>query len=410
MPKADDLVTICVDSYERLHGSIPDPDKKNLETLARFFHNKGEFHTQFLARLVPWDRFEEGEPNLGHKALADFLLNRHVDFVLTTNYDILVEKGASQLQFRKFYASLSLADAQNREEHQPLIKLHGCSRRNRAQTLWFREQLEMPERYGPLKTCVEDMHQWLPGALYEKVLVIVGFWTDWAYLNDVLFTLLDYSGEGRDPSLVVLVDPSPEDGLVEKAPQLSEWIQDAGLRFVHLQVSGDEFLDELRHLAVRSFIRRLLAVADVDPPEDLDGKIYGVSTDDLYYVKRDLNQAPPSAVVREANPRNEMKFLGTALKDLLARGYTFKGPYVEAGGTRCRVIHGAGHSVHSLRIALGEARFNGDVPDYAICVGSVEDGGVPARLMNRGFRGPGAEDQEHTAWVTYEQFCEETGQ
>ena len=60
----------------------------------------------------------------------------------------------------------------------PLIKFHGCLTRKR-ETLWTQAQLADPPIADRIHSCSEWMRLQLP----NKDLVVIGFWTDWGYLN-----------------------------------------------------------------------------------------------------------------------------------------------------------------------------------------------------------------------------------
>jgi hypothetical protein len=90
--------------------------------------------------------------------------------------------------------------------------------------------------------------------LLDRDLLIVGYWTDWDYLNGVLERSL---GAVR-PARVIIVDPAEGASLAAKAPALYALGQRARLAFQHVSASGSEFLERLRLKFSKSFVRRVL--------------------------------------------------------------------------------------------------------------------------------------------------------
>ena len=108
---------------------------------------------------------------------------------------------------------------------------------------------------NPFQTRMREFGEWLPGILIEKDLVFVGFWSDWAYLNQVLEGVLNGTHAGR----IVLVNPSDPDELQEKAPGLWALANAYGTEFIHVRQAGDQFLDELRQAFGAQFMKRMVA-------------------------------------------------------------------------------------------------------------------------------------------------------
>jgi len=96
--------------------------------------------------------------------------------------DDLIKRAAEQLGEPKASVALTRAETARPYPHALHVKLHGCFRRDVPGTLWSKHQLT----YHPFQQRVEEFAQWLPGQLQDKDLVFVGFWSDWAYLNQVL--------------------------------------------------------------------------------------------------------------------------------------------------------------------------------------------------------------------------------
>jgi hypothetical protein len=130
---------------------------------------------------VPWDDLV-GEPNIGHAAVADLLICRAAHAAMSANFDPLIEQWS---EGRKVAMQGALTGAEAVEfaaRTNPLLKFHGCLRRGRDDTLWTRVQLQEPE----VQQRVQNCSAWMTAHLPAKDLLIVGFWTDWGYLNNVL--------------------------------------------------------------------------------------------------------------------------------------------------------------------------------------------------------------------------------
>ena len=62
-------------------------------------------------------------------------------------------------------------------------KIHGCCVKERVNTIWCNQQLTADPT---IRARIERYKTWLLASLPNKDLLIIGFWTDWKYLNDVL--------------------------------------------------------------------------------------------------------------------------------------------------------------------------------------------------------------------------------
>jgi hypothetical protein len=153
--------------------------RDDLEELAQHFVNLGTLKTVFIERLVPWKEFVR-PPNPGHSAIADFLITRATASALSANYDCLVERQAWDYG-ADFVSLLDGDEATVRSVvHSPLLKFHGCSIRDRRETVWSKSQLGDPVIAGR----IAKSRTWMAANLREKDLLVVGFWSDWAYLNE----------------------------------------------------------------------------------------------------------------------------------------------------------------------------------------------------------------------------------
>ena len=156
-------------------------------------------------------------PTAAHSAVADFLCCGALTFAATTNFDTHIEDAAFELGERDFRSALDGVEAAKLpDRHRPLLKLHGCHKRDSSNTLWAQSQID-PN--GEIQTRLARSATWLTGQLVGRDLVILGFWTDWDYLNTVLSRALQDS----TPRTVVVVDPAGPQALQQKAPELWHW-------------------------------------------------------------------------------------------------------------------------------------------------------------------------------------------
>ncbi len=98
---------------------------------------------------------------------------------------------------------------------------------------------------------------WLANELSGKDLVVIGFWSDWAYLTDLFVANLTAVG----PRSVYVINPDRDEELRQKAPQLWAWANGPNIQFHHIRLSGEVFLDELRRIWSGRFISRLMEAA-----------------------------------------------------------------------------------------------------------------------------------------------------
>jgi hypothetical protein len=188
----------CYDKWTATQA-LPANLRDDIELLAAHFHAQGQFVSVFIGALVPWNELV-GEPNEGHAAVSDLLISRAANAALSANFDPLVEQWAERRKIAMQGAldgteALAFAARTN-----PLLKFHGCLHRRREQTLWTRSQLPEQEIQQRIESCVS----WMNLSLSGKDLLIVGFWSDWGYLNDVLAQAIFITGIGS----VTVVDPA----------------------------------------------------------------------------------------------------------------------------------------------------------------------------------------------------------
>ena len=212
LPSAKNVAERCFDKYRV--ESDPDCDvalREDLEALAEHFVTLNTLQSVFIESLVPWSDFTRPS-NSGHAAVADFLITRAAVAGISSNYDTLIERSAWEYG-SDFQSSLDGDEAIACEARQgPLLKLHGCSYRDRRSTVWAPSQLD--DR--TIRERIEKSKTWMAASLRQKDLLIVGFWSDWEYLNSIIGIAL----EGLEPLSVTVIDPVPTVELQGKAPGL----------------------------------------------------------------------------------------------------------------------------------------------------------------------------------------------
>jgi hypothetical protein len=263
----------------------------------------------------------------------------------------------------------------------PLLKLHGCWSTNPNCTIWAPGQLEVE----PFESRIAASAEWLANRLLDRDLLVVGYWTDWDYLNGVLERTL---GRVR-PARVVVVDLCDEHSFQAKAPALYALGQRATTAFSHVKESGHKFLDRLRLEFSRSFVRRTLHsgsdifehrvgirpdAAWLEPPE--------IDSESYWRMRRDLEGCRPNEPARERLPPEE-PMLGLTLLQLRAKGATADGPFWIAGSRRIRIVRAPNQALHII-----EAAYDGELPpavapDINVAVGA-ESQAVAAHIVRSG--------------------------
>lgn len=377
---------------------IPQEAQQNLEKLAEYVLFNPVYRALFLDRLIDWTPFR-GAPNRGHIAIADFLACQIIQIGVSTNFDELIERAAETLGEPIFEAALAGSEVSPSLPHKPLLKLHGCMRKGRYDILWCNQQLtRIPAE--PVASRLESSTVWLRANLLNHDLLIVGFWTDWAYLNSILETAL----EGIRPTTVFLTDTATEEVLRDKAPGLWKLAIDCGDRFVRTQQSGAEFLDEFRKVYSLRFFSKVLDAATQayqarfgqapqNPilPEDAD-------TSELYELRRDL--LCTSSIIRDRAPSVTMELAGTVHLRLQSKGAVFSGPRYLLGGQLVRVINGGGQVISLVKQRFSTRQAQSGVDEVVICAGAESDGGAPSNLIRDATPPTVARPGSKSEWLT----------
>jgi hypothetical protein len=376
-PSAATIAAECAKTYHDVVGTpLPPEIAGDIEKMSRYFRERNQFDV-FIGRLVPWSRFN-GTPNLGHEAVADFLACG-VSFVsITTNYDRLVEAAAQKLGEPDFQAIVDIVDLPRTFEHRPYLKVHGCSAlgKSRSSTVWCQEQLADPA----IKERMDRFRTWLQTNLLGRDVLIVGFWSDWAYLSEIFASTIDAVG----PRSVILVDPSPADALAAKAPAMWAWANRAEITFLHERESGADFLNSLREHFSRVFLRQLFsrAVATYEglfgsPPSGRASDLDDLAIQQLYALRRDLTGTPRHRPVRVKEATNELNVHSAIHARLLDLGAVYRGHTYAFGNEVLRLINGAGQLMSAVKRRYQEEPPMPGPINRTVCIGALADASPP---------------------------------
>jgi hypothetical protein len=318
------------------------------------------------------------DPNAGHYATADFLATGVIDFAVSTNVDTLIEVAAEELGEAQAFVAINAGEANITRPHRPHIKLHGCLRLNAHETVWCKSQL----RKAPIQSRLRELDTWLRSHLVGRDVVFLGFWSDWAYLNQIFETSIDAIEGG----FVVIVNPSDEATLAEKAPRLWERSGSGSSQRFLVRQSAAEFLAELRGLIWAHFMNRLLRQG-LGTYNALAGTHVGhvplpdsISVEEVYRLKQDACGSPAGSLSRAKRPDASMNMVGAVHCGLRHNGAEIDGSAYRLNGQRIRVLNAQGHLLTQFR---GEFEHEPEPfwpVDVVVCVGAKDDGGVPLNI------------------------------
>ena len=408
VPSGAELAQNCSRQYNLITGAAVSGDaRQDLERLAAFFFQNTTTFSLFIEHLIPWHRFRR-DPNRGHSAVADFLACGVIDFAVTTNLDALVEVAAEQLGEHDFLAALDGEEANRARPHQPYLKMHGCGIRDRDNTLWTSAQLDTE----PINSRIETAANWLRGHLIQRDVLVIGFWSDWGYLNEVLVNCVS---ESR-PSMVVLVDPEERDRLEEKAPQLWAWAHHEGVEFQHVQESGNEFLEDLRHRFSRQMLltcfensRDRYVVLTGETCDQLLALDPTISTEDLYALRKDFSGVPSTNIVRKKTHDAGMLLIGAIHILLMSRGAQLDGSVYIFAEMRIRLINGNGDLISYVQNEFRSEPALQPPVHIVICINAQEDGGVPSDVIRGKTESSIVRPTSESEWHTLESARELLG-
>lgn len=383
LPSARRVAEMCFDAY-RL---TVDPNcdvalRENLEALAEHFVGMNTLESVFIEGIVPWRAFIK-PANPGHAAIADFLIIRAFIAGLSTNYDTLIERSAWDKGF-DFRAALDGDDAIIQATRQgPLLKFHGCAVQDRRATVWAPSQLTEPT----IAARIEKTKTWMAANLRQRDLLVVGFWSDWTYLNDVIGAAL----KDVAPLSVTVVDLSDAQQLEQKAPDLWALAHGENVTFEHVRESGADVLDQLRRAFSRNFLRQMLNAGRAAIEEEIGEQgnpgwfeVADQSSEALYALRRDAEGVPVGKPATQLRPAN-CEALGYFHLLLRRAGAQEHPDGYELNGRTIRVLNGAGALLSKIQSRFVEAP-SLPAADVIVAVGAT-DLGVPANVVRRGQAG-----------------------
>lgn len=402
LPSARDVAIKCFEKYRLAADPCCDPAlRDDLKALADYFFALGTLKTVFLDGLVPWGDFVR-PPNPGHAAVADFLISGAAAGALSANFDNLIERRAWDYG-AVFLGSLDGDEATVRSGiHSPLLKFHGCAYRDPRATVWTSSQLAEPvivERVAKSRT-------WIAANLREKDLLVVGFWSDWAYFNNILGAAV----RGVAPLSITVVDPSTAEELEAKAPDLWAVAHQADVIFNHVSGSGADVLDELRRAFSRGYFRKALDAgkaafeAETNAPCDpawLAAPDF--DSEELYALRRDAEGVPSVAPAKRKAP-DACELFGLFHLLLRRAGATTAPGGYRLGDRTVRVINGAGAVLSTVRARFIEPPVI-IAADIVACVGAI-DLGVPDNIVRSGRPGDIIRPASTDNWVDAERARE----
>lgn len=366
---------VCYDKYQSI-SALPGAMRDDIDQLAGHFYGTGEFESVFIGALVPWNDLV-GESNGGHAAVADFLISGAAVAALSANFDLLIEQWAHRKRVA-MRGALDGREAQNAgASERPLVKFHGCLHIDREKTLWTTQQLTDSTIKQRIDTCSHWMKLVLPG----KDLLVVGFWTDWGYLSDILANALIAGGFNS----VTVIDPVSAAALQTKAPALWANLTSGITHFEHIQASGSDALAELQTAFSRVWLKKFYALAK--PFLEAEGKAYApidpnLPFEELYDLRRDAEGTPYDRAAHTKQPDGHAASAAFLQTLLLQAHATRHGAWYDYNGKRVRVVQGAGENINSVRERYREPPAAVQ-PDVIVCAGAL-DLSVPGHLISSG--------------------------
>ena len=378
---------------------LPAPLREDIDQLAGHFLANDQFAPLFINRLVPWDDLT-GEPNNGHAVVGDLLLSRAARGALTANFDLMIEQWSAHRKVQLRGAldgqqATAYADATS-----PLLKFHGCMNLDRDRTLWTQGQLNLPS----IKERVDSCKAWMELNLPHRDLLVIGFWTDWGYFNDVLASVLG----GNATNSITVIDPEPAAVLEAKAPNLWTTLS-ASPQFAHVEASGNEVLPEIRKAYSKVWARKLYALGAplyqvekgiAAPAGGFDAPDLDIEA--LYDLRRDSEGIPMNRAAREWAPGVSAAQTGLAHLLMSAAADGRQGSWYTKAGRTIRIVHGAGEGLSTVEDRFKEPP-TATMADIVICAGSVEQG-VPGSIIGKGLSAGivRAKPGSGSRWITLE--------
>ena len=379
IPSAAKLAERAKEKYDGTYGAARAPLPVTIDEQAQFFFERGELLTVYLRTYVDQDAFS-AQPNSGHLSVADLMLIQGISTTVSTNVDALIETAGNML-LGHIGKGMTRASVQRLPDTKsPLLKIHGCWSDPEG-TIWAPGQIDVE----PINTRIGECRQWLELRLANRDLLIVGYWTDWDYLNDVLENSLG----SVNPSRVIVVDPCDSAEFEEKAPALHSLGRRATVEFRHVRCSGDTFLEKLRVDFSKTFIRRTLHLGrgefERSSGRQADAAWLEPRTEDahvLWQARRDLEGCNPNEPAKRRDPADE-PLVGMTLLQLQALGADFDGGYWNLDGQCIRVIRAPNRALHEVEAAFAKDAAPAAAPDITVAVGA-ESYALPQSIVRGG--------------------------
>lgn len=367
LPSAADIAADAKRRYDAIHGATEPPLAAGIEAQAEYFFRRNELATIYFRTLIDPHAFA-GHPNAGHYAVADLLVVGAIPLAVSTNVDAMVEMAGGMLFGQVGVCIDGHAVAQLPPDTAPYLKIHGCRICDFANMVWAPGQITVP----PVSDRIASSTIVLTDRLLARDLLIVGYWTDWDYLNAILTATL---GAVR-PARVTIVDPAPGDTFEAKAPDIYALGSRASVHFRHVRASGAEFLDALRARFSKAVVRQVLRSGAQQyeessgrPPKPAWMEPPNLDNHTLWQVRRDLEGCLPGKPSRVATPPHE-PLLGFTLLQLQAAGAVSDGVHWQIAGVRVRVLRAVGKALHQVQSEFERETAPPVAPELVIAVGA----------------------------------------
>ena len=378
LPSAANIAAAAKHEYDARYAGSRPPLSNDIEEQATLFFGQNEL-SSYLNEFIDIDAFA-GRPNEGHVAIADLLLSQALQTVVTTNVDMLIEAAGLQLLGNVFTAIDGHEAAAVPVNAKPLLKIHGCWNKDKNNTVWCEPQIHE----APVEQRIQRSANWLENNLVNKDLVILGYSTDWDYLNEVIERTMGTIA----PSSVIVVNLAAQANFEAAAENLTELANRAENGSFYVQASGAEYLEGLRHEFSQSFIRRALALGAQEfegqngaaPGPDLLAPLASTN-EELWQMRRDLLGCRPNKPARDPVPPQEPA-VGLTILQIRSAGGTPNGSYWDIAGRSVRVIRTPNSFLHSLEAAYRWEMPPVSAPHVVVAVGA-EDTNLPAELVRR---------------------------
>ncbi len=396
LPSAWELAQSAKAKYTAQWGGTRPPLPDDIDKQADYFFARNELQTIYLSTLIDKHAFA-ARPNEGHDTIADLMLSKAVQAVVTTNVDELIEHAGHTIYGQIESAIDGISIAAFSPETVPLLKIHGCRRIDWLNTIWCTGQLP----FNPVKDRVTTGATWIQNKFVNRDILIIGYWTDWDYLNSVVDSALN----AVNPSRVIVVNSADAATFPEKAKSLYDLGTRATNGFYHVQVSGTEFLAGLRRMFSQRFIRIVLQSGKEDfedqrgtPPNAAWLEPATADNVSLWLMRRDLLGCRPNAPAESSTPPTE-PLLGLTLLELQAAGATAEGPCWRLNGSLIRVLRTPNQLLHKA-----EAMYDGDLApvvasDFVVAVGA-QSTALPPSIARGGGTASIARTSGST-WLSY---------